>query len=246
MMRIISFLRQVDFRSLARLTFPRFRNSLSVSSQSSSLPPQGPEGVKQLGHRTYVGGLWNEMGSLQFQFLLDQGLRPSHRLLDVACGSLRLGVRVIPYLDPGHYFGIEKEQSLLDAGIEQELGDAMAHLKKPNLLCSSNFDYDQFAASFDFAIIQSLFTHLPPAAIGLCLSKLRPHMRHGSTVFATFFESEDSFYNPLDAHDHGYFAYTQQEMADFGTTALFTPHFIGDWGHPRGQVMVAYRAVSPQ
>jgi hypothetical protein len=39
------------------------------------------------------------MGELQFKFLIEHGLLPGYTLLDVACGSLRLGNRIIPYRD---------------------------------------------------------------------------------------------------------------------------------------------------
>ena len=99
--------------------------------------PQGPEGISQIGHRDYVGGMWDEIGELQFSFLKRQGLRPDQVLLDIACGSLRLGVKAIPYLQPGHYLGIEKEQQLLDAGVQQELGETLLQQKSPRLMWRS-------------------------------------------------------------------------------------------------------------
>ncbi len=38
-----------------------------------------------------VGGLWDEIGQLQFDFLRAKGLLPRHKLLDFGCGSLRGG-----------------------------------------------------------------------------------------------------------------------------------------------------------
>jgi len=37
-------------------------------------------------HRSYVGGQWDVLGKLQFEFLLQRGLRPDDILLDIACG----------------------------------------------------------------------------------------------------------------------------------------------------------------
>jgi hypothetical protein len=59
-------------------------------------PVQAPEQntqMKSLDHRAYVGGLWEEIGRLQFEFLLRHGLAPSDCFLNIACGSLRGGVR---------------------------------------------------------------------------------------------------------------------------------------------------------
>jgi hypothetical protein len=39
-------------------------------------------------HQSVIGGLWDEVGQLQHDFLVAHGLQPTHRLLDVGCGSL--------------------------------------------------------------------------------------------------------------------------------------------------------------
>lgn len=39
--------------------------------------------------REKVGGLWEQLGSLQFEYLVRNGLEPHHFLLDIGCGSLR-------------------------------------------------------------------------------------------------------------------------------------------------------------
>ncbi|WP_067327352.1 MULTISPECIES: class I SAM-dependent methyltransferase [unclassified Synechococcus] len=212
-----------------------------MADATSSDKAQGPEGITQIGHRDYVGGKWDEIGDLQFSFLKQQGLRPEQVLLDIACGSLRLGVKVIPYLQPGHYLGMDKEQQLLDAGIHQELGETLLASQRPRLLCSADFAFEQFATPVDAAIAQSLFTHLPPPLIGCCLEKLRPWLKPDGRFFATFFEVEQQRDNPSDPHDHGYFAYTREQMQTFGSDQGYRMDYIGGWGHPRDQVMVVYR-----
>ena len=59
-------------------------------------------------HRQVVGGLWDEMGALQLNFLKDQGMAPRDVLLDIGCGTLRLGRLAIDYLDPGNYWGADR------------------------------------------------------------------------------------------------------------------------------------------
>ena len=66
-------------------------------------------------HREEVGGLWDKIGKLQFDFLKKMGLRSEHYFLDVGCGSLRGGIHFINYLEPSRYFGIDKNNELLDA-----------------------------------------------------------------------------------------------------------------------------------
>ena len=72
-------------------------------------------------HRSIVGGGWDAIGALQLSFLRAHGLKPEHTLLDVGCGSLRAGVHLVPYLNAGNYFGIDLNQSLLDAGFDKEI-----------------------------------------------------------------------------------------------------------------------------
>lgn len=205
------------------------------------LRPQGGRGVARLGHRAYVGGLWEEIGRLQFDFLLSKGLRPASYLIDIACGSLRLGVKVIPFLEAGHYLGLEKEPALVKAGIEQELDPAIRFEKQPRIAISDSFEFEKLGEVADFAIAQSLFTHLPPPLIETCLSKLHPWLNDDGVLYATFFRSPKKVANPKRPHDHGHFAYTESEMLGFGESLGYTVTYIGDWGHPRNQVMVEYR-----
>jgi hypothetical protein len=82
---------------------------------------------------------------------------------------------------------------------------------------------------------------MPPRLIERCLRKLRPCLTEDGVCFATFFEVDQPRENPARAHDHGYFAYTRAEMLAFGERQGYEATYIGDWQHPRGQVMVAYR-----
>ena len=206
------------------------------------LPPQGSEGVHQMGHRIYVGGLWDSMGQHQFDFLVQRGLQPEHVLLDIACGSLRLGVKAIPYLQPGHYLGVEKEPLLLELGIREELGEDLATDKKPRLLQNDQFAFELLATPVDVAIAQSLFTHLPPELIHQCFKQLRPWLKSSGVFYATYFESsKPQKAQSKWAHDHESFFYTRAQMECFGCNNGYTVEYIGDWDHPRQQRMVAYR-----
>jgi len=42
-------------------------------------------------HRNFVGGMWDEIGDLQFGFMVKNGLRMNSNLLDIGCGCLRGG-----------------------------------------------------------------------------------------------------------------------------------------------------------
>lgn len=219
----------------------RFRAMFERRFPGFFLKAQGEKGVRRYGHRDYVGGRWDELGQLQLDMLRSKGLKPHHYLLDIACGSLRLGVKAIPYLEPEHYGGVEKEQALVEAGIREELGEELLQQRRPEFLITAAFEFERLSFMPDYAIAQSLFSHLPADQIALCLAKLRPRMKPGSVLFATFFEALEPVRNPGRAHDHAYFAYSRDEMLAFGDHQGFRASYLGDWGHPRGQVLVEYR-----
>ena len=79
-----------------------------------------------------IGGLWEEIRALQFEFLIKKGLQPQHRMLDLGCGTLRGGRHFIRYLQPGNYYGIDisrKAIAFADQLIQQErLTDKSPHL----------------------------------------------------------------------------------------------------------------------
>jgi hypothetical protein len=133
-----------------------------------------------------VGGLWEEIGRLQFEFLLRQGLAPSDCFLDIACGSLRGGVHFINYLNPGNYLGIEKQRRLVELGIEKELGREALLKQKPEFLFSGDFEFHRFSKIPSYSIAQSLLTHLAPSDIHTCLRNLRAFVKDGHVAFATF------------------------------------------------------------
>jgi hypothetical protein len=203
---------------------------------------EGERGIRDLGHRKYVGGMWDEIGRLQFDFLVQQGLRPSHCLLDIACGSLRGGVHFIDYLQVGNYLGIDKERRLIELGIEQEIGRAKYDEKKPEFVVSDRFEFEKFSRKPQFSIAQSLFTHLNKRDIHLCLKNLRQSVEQDHVFFATFFEAA-SLNNPETSHSHAAFRYSRDAMEEIGEQAGWKATYIGCWQHPRNQMMMKYEVM---
>ena len=145
-------------------------------------------------HRRAVGADWKTVGEYQFRILRENGLRPEHRLLDIGCGSFRGGVHFVDYLDEGNYFGIEKEAVLLETGRDRELRPCGLLEKRPHLFVIADFDLSSVGddCSFDFMLAKSVFTHLDPGRIRLCLERVMPRLKPTGAFFATFLESHDS------------------------------------------------------
>ena len=91
-------------------------------------------------HRELVGSFWQEIGTLQFEFLCDQGLSKKDKLLDVGCGALRGGIHFIKYLNDGNYTGIDGNESLIRAG-KLEIVKAGLLGKKKELIIDKEFNY---------------------------------------------------------------------------------------------------------
>lgn len=208
----------------------------------SKLPTE--ERIKAIGHRKYIGGadpeMWYSIGRLQYHFLISQGLRHDHTFLDIACGALRLGQFLIPYMDTGKYCGLDQSPSLVEAAKNAEIPQYIFDMKKPKFAFNSDFDFSSFKG-FDYAIAQSLFTHLTPADIKLCLSGLRPIAGKESRFYFTFFKG-DSAKNPTDAsHPNLNFWYVYEEIEAMAKEVGWKTEYIADWGHPRRQQMILAR-----
>lgn len=206
------------------------------------LMPEGEKGIWEMGHRGYVGGMWIEIGKLQFKFLINQGLKPTHCLLDIACGSLRGGIHFIKYLESGNYLGIDKEFELIELGKEKELGNAVFEEKKPEFVVSDKFEFEKFSKRPHFSIAHSLFTHINPHDIRLCLRNLRAFVDSRHILFATFFEGKSSR-NREVSHSHSNFRYSKLEMEIFGRDTGWKTTYIGNWNHPRNQMMMKYEVL---
>jgi hypothetical protein len=113
--------------------------------------------------------------------------------------------------------------------------------KRPVLLVDGDFAFDRFGLRPDYAWAQSLFTHLPPPWIEKCLRNLHGVLADDGVFLATFFETREAIANPGEPHDHMGFAYTREQMEQFGRSTGWRPEYIGDWGHPVWQVMMRYR-----
>jgi SAM-dependent methyltransferase len=207
-----------------------------------------PEEIVAGKHRDMVGGLWDEIGRLQFEFLKKRGLLPEHTLLDVGCGSLRGGVHFVQYLHDERYCGLDINASLIEAG-KVELAAGRLLDKRPQLLVNDGFEFSRFAIQFDFALAISVFTHLFMNHISRCLVEIRKVLKPNGKFYATFFQAPHSICLSPILHEPGSvttfydsdpFHYSHDELKMLAANAGLLVELIGDWEHPRSQKMVCY------
>ena len=199
------------------------------------------ERVKQRGHRKYVGGLdaemWYGIGKRQYHFLINEGLTPEHKFLDIACGSLRLGQYLIPFLNKDNYFGVEGENYLVNEGLKHEIYFDVVLRKNPNFAFNYNFDFS-FADEIDVAWAQSLFTHLTIEDIGLCLTSVKKVLKDDGRFYFTFFEGPEDQNLHAESHANKNWSYEYKSIESCAMDCGLKLRYIGHWGHERDQMMV--------
>ena len=169
---------------------------------------------------------------MTFNLLTTLGLRQHHSLLDVGCGSLRIGRLLIPYLNRGKYFGVEPNEWLVKEGIERELGEALLQIKHPTFFFSDSPEtIAQAKVSFDFALAQSIFSHCGLDLIQNWLSAISRSLAEDGALVATFLPGEQ------DSPTRGWVYpecvnYKPATMRQVAAEAGLRFEIL-DWKHPR-------------
>lgn len=183
-----------------------------------------------------VGGMWEEIGQLQFDFLVNEGLHPSHTMLDIGCGTLRGGRHFIRHLDPGNYHGMDISAKAIEYA-RQLVADEGLSDKAPHLLVSANQDlkFNEFPGmTFDFILAQSVFTHLKPEHIEECFCCVGRIMGTESAFYFTYFRGDK--HEQTSVKDFRYQPAFFQALAD---THEFNLEDCSDrYVHPRKQIMM--------
>jgi SAM-dependent methyltransferase len=145
-------------------------------------------------YRAYVGPPedYDLIAAMTFNLLTTLGLRQQHSLLDVGCGSLRIGRLLIPYLNRGKYFGVEPNEWLVEEGIRRELGKSLVEIKRATFFFSDSPEtITQAKISFDFALAQSVFSHSGLDLIENWLSAISRSLAEDGALVATFLPGEE-------------------------------------------------------
>lgn len=181
-----------------------------------------------------VGGMWEAIGALQFNFLLAKGLLPTHSMLDLGCGTLRGGRHFIRYLDAGNYTGYDISPVALTYATSLAHDEGISD-RKPRLRFNADRDL-RFAPftgeTFDFILAQSVFTHLPNNEIVECFQHVGAIMGPSSLFFFTWSDAPDFCRTPPKDFRQP-FAF----FMEVATANDFRMERCHGFHHPRGQSM---------
>ena len=185
-----------------------------------------------------VGGKWEALGRLQFDYLVANGLKPDSKLLDLGCGTLRGGRHFIRYLNTSNYTGTDISWRAIDYAQKLVFKENLA-TKGPLLIYrrpGQAFFADLDDARFDFILAHSVFTHLPPAHVEECFAGVGRVMRPSGVFFFTFQHEAEHRRKDLKG-----FTYPSRFFADLAERHNFLFETRTDYNHPRGQTMASLR-----
>jgi len=195
-------------------------------------------------YRAFIGppAEYDLVAAMGFSLLTSLGIRQHHRLLDIGCGSLRIGRLFIPYLDPGHYVGIEPNDWLVGEGIKQEVGRDQVRIKEPRFFFAGGPEILPADLVFDFALAQSIFSHCTLELIERWLKGLFPHLRADGALVATFKQGSKDFFHEKgitdkDFQGNGWVypkcpAYRLETIAALAEKTGYRFQVL-EWAHPR-------------
>lgn len=202
-------------------------------------------------HRVMAGGRWTESGDWQFDFLRREGLAPHHYVLDVGCGSLSAARRLLPYMEPSHYWGFEKSRDLFEAGVRLELPRVDVRPERGHFIVNDWFDLSESPHQFEYALANGFWSRLPLNSIARCIANVLKKLAPGGRFYATWFDNPDpARFDPI-VHAGGATSYPDMQPYHYPFAQLASlcealgaqVERIEDATHPRGESVMLIRAV---
>ena len=155
----------VPYKEMSRL-FKRSPQKAPINVGVDSPLQRKANAIAKTG--AFLGGpaaQYHAIGCNQLVTLLELGLMPHHRVLDIGCGCLRGGYWLIHFLDRERYFGIEPNIAMLELGLREFIPPQTLADKAPHFDHNSDFDFSVFSNKFDYMIARSIWSHAAPAQI---------------------------------------------------------------------------------
>jgi SAM-dependent methyltransferase len=129
--------------------------------------------AERLAETRFLGGptwTFERVGRHGLEVLLHEGVTPQSRVLDVGCGALRLGYWLMRLLEPGHYYGIEPNEEMLNIGLGELVEPEIVEHADAHFASNDDFDFSVFGETFDFVVARSIWTHASRAQISAMLA----------------------------------------------------------------------------
>ncbi|PIN02034.1 hypothetical protein CDL12_25460 [Handroanthus impetiginosus] len=148
-----------------------------AASNHTALPCPGELLVEE--HHSNYGEPWAG-GRDIFEFLAEAArLTPNSKVLEIGCGTLRVGLHFIRYLDPEHYHCLERDELSLMAALRYELPSQGLLSKRPLIIRGEDMDFGKFGPDTTYELIYSsaVFLHMPDKLVWTGLERLAGRLK---------------------------------------------------------------------
>jgi SAM-dependent methyltransferase len=183
--------------------------------------------IELTGYRAAVGAgeNWDQHGDLQRDFLLSQGLKPEHWLLDIGCGTGRLARKIVPHLEPGHYFGLDIAEAAVIAARELAIEEGWSD-RQPT------FWVGEIPAGLQMDLLWSfsVFIHLPQGLMESVMRRAAAVMHAGSRFFWAYVPEPRTWRSGVKQFRHTLADY-QRAAVQAGLTFENVPNWIEQAGY---------------
>ncbi|KAK1394824.1 Kinesin calmodulin-binding protein [Heracleum sosnowskyi] len=138
-------------------------------------------------HHSNYGEPWAG-GRDVYEFLAEAAhLAPESRVLEIGCGTLRVGLHFIRYLNPEHFHCLERDELSLMAAFRYELPSQGLLHKRPLIVKGEDMDFSKFGSGtmYDLIYASAVFLHMPDKLVWVGLERLAGKLKQEGRIFAS-------------------------------------------------------------
>lgn len=149
------------------------------ANNHTALPCPGELLVEE--HHSNYGEPWAG-GRDVFEFLAESAhLTPDSKVLEIGCGTLRVGLHFIRYLDPEHFHCLERDELSLMAALRYELPSQGLLYKRPLIVRGEDMDFSKFGPPqtivYNLIYASAVFLHMPDKLVWIGLEQLAGRLK---------------------------------------------------------------------
>ncbi|CAM0907316.1 unnamed protein product [Alopecurus aequalis] len=147
------------------------------ATNHTALPCPGELLVEE--HHSNYGEPWAG-GRDVFEFLANaSALVPRDQVLEIGCGTLRVGLHFIRFLETGRFHCLERDELSLMAALRYELPSQGLLYKRPMIVRGEDMDFSKFGDTvmYDLIYASAVFLHIPDKLVWTGLERLAGKLR---------------------------------------------------------------------